>query len=146
MFLFNHFKIVTHPAGDKSIPKDDYVFAMKMFLLYLSNDTSNATEFSGLRSYATIHFHKRTEFDFHGDAQNGVPDWLDVFMMLHRLDTEMKEAPLEGLSVLIRGHYLYTVSGSWLVTSQLRARLAGLQGERQKGKGRREGLARPPRM
>ncbi len=39
-------------------------------------------------------------------------------MMLLRPNTEMKEAPLEGLSVLIRGHYLYTVSGSWLVTSQ----------------------------
>lgn len=45
--------------------------------------------------------------------------WLTgIFMMLHRPDTEMKEAPLEGLSVLIRGHYLYAVSGSWLVTSQ----------------------------
>lgn len=57
-------------------------------------------------------------------------------MMLHRPDTEMKEAPLEGLSVLIRGHYLYTVSGSWLVTSQWRARLAESQGERQKREGK----------
>ncbi|CAB1456845.1 unnamed protein product [Pleuronectes platessa] len=30
-------------------------------------------------------------------------------VMRHEPDTEMKEAPLEGLSVLIRGHYLYTV-------------------------------------
>lgn len=75
----------------------------------LSNAPAITTEFGGLRSY---------EFDFRREPQNGVPDWLDIFMMLHRLDTEMKEAPLEGLSVLIRGHYLYTVSGSWLVTSQ----------------------------
>lgn len=53
----------------------------------------------------------------HGDLLNGASDWLDVFMMLHRPDAEMKEAPLEGLSVLIRGHYLCAVSGSWLVTS-----------------------------
>lgn len=60
-------------------------------------------------------------------------------MMFRRPDSEIKEAPLEGLSVLIRGHYLYTVSGSWLVTPQSRARLAGLQGERQKGKGKEGG-------
>lgn len=77
--------------------------------MYLSNALAITTEFGGLRSY---------ELDFHSDPQNEVPDWLDIFMMLHRPDTEMKEAPLEGLSVLIRGHYLYTVSGSWLVTSQ----------------------------
>lgn len=86
--------------------------------MYLSNALAITTEFGGLRSSATIRFHTRTEFDFRRDPQNGVPDWLGVFMMLHRPDTEMKEAPLEGFSVLIRGHYLYTVSGSWLVTSQ----------------------------
>lgn len=77
--------------------------------MYSSNALAITTEFGGLRSY---------EFDFHRGPQNGASDWLDVFMMRRRPDTEMKEAPLEGLSVLIRGHYLYTVSGSWLVTSQ----------------------------
>lgn len=79
------------------------------FLCVLSNAFAISTEFGGLRSY---------EFDFRREPLNGDSDWLDVFMMLHRPDTEMKEAPLEGLSVLIRGHYLYAVSGSWLVTSQ----------------------------
>ena len=51
------------------------------------------------------------------DLLNEASDWLDVFMTLRRPDAEMKEAPLEGLSVLIRGHYLCAVSGSWLVTS-----------------------------
>lgn len=52
-----------------------------------------------------------------GDPPNRASDWPDVFMTPHRPDAEMKEAPLEGLSVLIRGHYLCAVSGSWLVTS-----------------------------
>lgn len=109
MLLQNHFKFVTHPKNDRSIPKDPMIFAVKMSFLYLPNAQAITTEFGVLRSY---------KFDFHRDPQNGVPDWLDIFMMLHRPDAEMKEAPLEGLSVLIRGHYLYTVSGSWLVTSQ----------------------------
>lgn len=92
----------------KNIPKD-HDFCSEKVLLYLSNTLAISTDFSGLRSYA---------FDFHREPLNGVSDWLDIFMMLHRPDTEMKEAPLEGLSVLIRGHYLYAVSGSWLVTSQ----------------------------
>lgn len=52
-----------------------------------------------------------------GDLLDGASDWLDAFMTLHGPDAEMKEAALEGLSVLIRGHYLCAVSGSWLVTS-----------------------------
>lgn len=51
------------------------------------------------------------------------------------LDSEMKEASLEGLSVLIRGHYLYSVRGSWLVSSQQSARLAATEAERKEGKG-----------
>lgn len=74
-----------------------------------------------------------------GDPPNEASDGLDVFMMRHRPDAEMKEAPLEGLSVLIRGHYLCAVSGSWLVTSLWKARLAGLQPERQKGRGKKGG-------
>lgn len=108
MFLQNLFKFVPHPRGDKSIPKD-HDFCSEKVILYLSNALAISTEFGGLRSH---------EFDFHREPLNVVSDWLDIFMMLHRPDTEMKEAPLEGLSVLIRGHYLYAVSGSWLVTSQ----------------------------
>lgn len=54
-----------------------------------------------------------------------------VFMTLHKPDSAMKKAPLKGLSVLIRGHYLYAVSRSWLVTS---SRKPGWQScsERQK--------------
>lgn len=112
MFSQNLFKFATHPKGDKSIPKDHDFFSRgkkKKFLCVLSNALAISTEFGGLRSY---------EFDFRREPLNGDSDWLDIFMMLHRPDTEMKEAPLEGLSVLIRGHYLYAVSGSWLVTSQ----------------------------
>lgn len=108
MFLQNLFKFVTHPKADKNIPKD-HDFRSEKALLYLSNAPALNSEFGGLRSY---------EFDLHWDPRNGASDWLDIFMTLHRPDTEMEEAPLEGLSVLIRGHYLYAVSGSWLVTSQ----------------------------
>lgn len=117
MFLHSHCKFMTHPEGDKSIPKRSKDFCSENVPLYLCNAVAITTEFGGLKSYATIHVHMKTGLDFHRDPQNGVPYWLDVFMMLHRLDTEMKEAPLEGLSVLIRGHSLYTISGSWLVTS-----------------------------
>lgn len=116
MFLLNHLKFVTHPESDKSIPRDPMIFAEKTFF-YICLMLSPLV-WGGLRSSAAIRFHKRTGLDFLGDPQNGVPHWLDVFMMLHRPDSEMKEAPLEGFCVLIRGHYLYTVSGSWLVTSQ----------------------------
>lgn len=64
-------------------------------------------------------------------------------MMLQRPDTGMKKAPLKGLSVLIRGHYLYTVSRSWLVTSQWSAKLPGLKAERQSVRGGGEGGFRP---
>lgn len=83
---------------------------------------------------------RRQSLNLHRDPEHGIRYWGGVFMIPHRPDAEMEEAPLEGLSVLIRGHYLYTVSRSWLVTSQSRARLAGLQGESQKGK---EGGPRP---
>lgn len=108
MFLQNLFKFVTHPKGDKSIPTD-HDFCSKKSSFELSYALAISTEFGRLRSY---------KIDFHREPLNVVSDWLDIFMMLHRPDTEMKEAPLEGLSVLIRGHYLYAVSGSWLVTSQ----------------------------
>lgn len=48
--------------GDKSIPKDPMIFAVKTFFCICLAIT---TEFGGLRSH---------EFDFHRDPQNRVSD------------------------------------------------------------------------
>lgn len=35
MFLLNRFKFMTHPEGDKSIPKDPMIFAVKMSFVFV---------------------------------------------------------------------------------------------------------------
>lgn len=56
MFLHNHFKSVTHPKGDKTVPKVAMIFRCGNVLLCLCNAVAITTKFGGLGSYAYTHF------------------------------------------------------------------------------------------
>lgn len=58
MFLHSHCEFMTHPEGDKSIPERSHDFCSENVPLYLCNAVAITTEFSGLRSYATIRVHE----------------------------------------------------------------------------------------
>lgn len=135
--LTNPLIFLTPPQDERNIPKDPAVFffLQRKVLLCLPHRPL-AAGLGGLGRFERLRLR--------GDPPDAAPERLDVFTR-GRMQERKRCCWGGGALVLIRGHYLCALSGSWLVSSLQKAGLAGLQPEREGG-GRGRGLAWLPRM